>query len=169
MALYEFYESWGDDLISRDNDFARAIRQYRWALYYVKDYDAEDKLKTKLAAALGRHAQNLENQGRADLAVAYLERSLRYRYDSGTLIQVAELYERGEQLDPAIAWYRKAFDANPEIISIKLSNMLIKKARLCLTKASKKKLKLTLLRLIKSSSAPAYPLIRFTRWSLARW
>lgn len=128
-ALYEFYESWGDDLIAQTNDYARAIRQYRWALYYVRDYDAEDKLKAKLTTALAHHAQNLETQGRPDLAVAYLERSLRYRYDSGTLIQVAELHERGNRLDDAIVWYRKAFDANPEVISIKLSNMLIKKGK----------------------------------------
>ncbi len=128
-ALFEVYQQWGMDLADNQKDYPEAIRKYRLALGYANDYELEDGLKTRMIEAMTVYARQLERDKKFDEALEVIESSLRYRYDSNTLLQVAEMYERNNNIDKAIIWYRKAFDANPEEISIKLSDMLIRKGK----------------------------------------
>lgn len=129
QALYELYDSWGDALISTDKDYQTAITKYERALRFVQEYRLEDKLKEKLINAITVQADRLNVQKNYEGAIQLLKKSLRYRYLPDTLIEIAEAHEKAGQLDESIYWYRKAFDTNPSIISIKLSNMLIKKGK----------------------------------------
>lgn len=129
QAMYELYNSWGDDLVETNKDYANAIGKYERAVRYVREYRLEDKLKEKLIEAITIEAEKLDSAKDYEGAIRMLKKSLRYRYLPDTLIEIAESYEKAGNLDESISWYRKAFDASPSVISIKLSNMLIKKGK----------------------------------------
>jgi tetratricopeptide (TPR) repeat protein len=129
QALFELYDSWGDDALQTDKDYPLAISKYERALYYIKEYHYEEKVKEKLIEAITVYADKMGADKHYEESIRMLKKSLRYRYLPDTLIEIAEAYEQSDQLDNAIIWYRRAFDADPSIISIKLSNMLIKKGR----------------------------------------
>lgn len=128
-ALFDTYSLWGETLLEENQDYLGAIQKYERALRFATDYTLEDRLKDQLVEAVQTYSKVLIQQQDFESAIMLLKKSLRYRYQPNTLIQVAELYERLKRLDDAIVWYRKAFDANPAIISLKLSNMLMQKGR----------------------------------------
>lgn len=128
-AIFEVLEHWGDDLTNKIGDQLAASEKYIEAFNFINDFETESRLKEKLTVAMGAHAEKLIKQNEYEKAAELLERSLKYKYDANNLVRVAEMYERQGKVDKAIAWYRKAFDINPEIISLKLSNMLIQKGK----------------------------------------
>ncbi len=127
-ALYELYFDWGNHLEKKEN-YLDSMEKYEQALSYVNHYDSEKELKEKLIAVISKQAIQKEKEKKLDEAIVLLERSLRYQYDVDTLAKMAEMYERDNQTDKAIIWYRKAFDANPDEMSIKLARMLIAKGK----------------------------------------
>ncbi|MBY0404763.1 MAG: tetratricopeptide repeat protein [Cyanobacteria bacterium] len=132
LALFELYDNWADDILATDKDYPLAISKYERALRYVRHYHQEEKVKEKLIEAITIYADKTGADKNFEESIRMLKKSLRYRYLPDTLIEIAESYEAMENLDESINWYRKAFDADPSVISIKLSNMLIKKGRLLL-------------------------------------
>jgi tetratricopeptide (TPR) repeat protein len=129
QALFELYERWADDAVETHQDYALGIAKYERALRYVSEYHYEDKIKEKLIENITVYTDQLNDKRNFSEAVYMLKKSLRYRYLPDTLIEIAETYEKNKNTDEAIAWYRRAFDADPAIISIKLSNMLIRKGQ----------------------------------------
>jgi Flp pilus assembly protein TadD len=132
QALFDLYDFWGDELSRETTDSAKivqAIRCYDRALRYVRDFETEEGVKDKLVKLLGEEAQRKALAKQYDPAVTLYQASLKYRYSPGTLIKIAETYEQAKRLDDAIAWFRKAFDANPASISLKLANILTRKAQ----------------------------------------
>ena len=112
--------------------YPKVIAKYERALRYANDYRNEDTVKEKLIDCYTVYAGYLTDQKQDEQAIALMKKSLRYRYLPETLIEVASEYERIGNLDEAIVWYRKAFDANPSTISIRLTAVLMKKGRILL-------------------------------------
>ncbi len=131
-ALYELYFDWGGYL-EKKSAYLKSIEKYELAFSYVKNYENEKELKEKLTDVISRQASEKEKEKELDEAIALLKRSLKYQYDSDTLAKIAEMYERNKKIDKAITWYRKAFDADPEEMNIKLARMLIAKGKALLT------------------------------------
>ncbi|MEB3288219.1 MAG: hypothetical protein VKJ04_12055 [Vampirovibrionales bacterium] len=138
QALFELYDAWGDDLMAEEAEsedkklYPDMIAKYERALRYANDYRNEDGVKEKLIEAYTFYAAYLSDHKKDDQAITLMKKSLRYRYLPETLIELASAYERTGNLDEAIVWYRKAFDANPSTISIRLTSVLMKKGRLLL-------------------------------------
>lgn len=136
QSLFELYETWGDDiaetgkLAATKTHYPDLIAKYERALRYVNDYRNEDELKEKLIECYNFYAGYLADQNEDEKSILLMKKSLRYRYLPETLIEIAAAYERIKKLDDAIEWYRKAFDANPSTISIRLTKVLIDKAHL---------------------------------------
>ncbi|MDX2085330.1 MAG: tetratricopeptide repeat protein [Candidatus Melainabacteria bacterium] len=132
-ALFDLYEYWGDaDSATSPPDLANAIRHYDQALAFATDYQSEESLKEKLVSTMRQQATEHFNAKQTDAGLAVLKEALRYRYAPEILVEIANIYESHNKLDDAIAWYRKAFDANPDTISLRLSNILTRKGRLLL-------------------------------------
>lgn len=134
LALFELYESWGDSLYDEsgaveNKPYMDIITRYERALRYAEDYRMEDRLKEKLIQVINYYAGYLSDKQDDAHAIEVMKKSLRYRYLPETLVQIATAYERSNNLDEAIAWYRKAFEVSPSTISIKLTNILTKKGR----------------------------------------
>jgi len=128
-GLFELYMRWGDYLNEFLGERTQAIPYYERALFYVSRYEAEQEIKDKLIPLMLDAAQNDIAAGRYTDAAKLMKRSITYRYDAQTLVALGNVYERQNLLDDAIAWYQKAFDTNPSLISIKLSNVLISKGK----------------------------------------
>jgi tetratricopeptide (TPR) repeat protein len=133
QALFELYEHWGNVLFDAgDKDYAAIVEKYERALRFVNDYDAEEAIKDRLVDAIHMYTDTLIVQKDYAKAIRLLKTSLRFRYTPESLIQIAEAYEKMSNLDEAINWYRKAFDANPKVISLRLTNVLVQKGRMLL-------------------------------------
>ena len=129
-ALFELYDSWGDTLSTQDpRDYTAIIKKYEKALKYVDEYRLEDSVKEKLMENISTYAEDLNRERQYQKSIIILEKSLKYRYLPDTLVQIADAYDRLNKLDESIDWYRKAFDADPNIISIRLTDVLLKKGR----------------------------------------
>ncbi len=130
QALYTLYSTWGRALMSEeDKKYEAIVDKYEQALRFVDKYDAEKLLKEDMMVVLETHAESLKKQGNIAEAIPYYKKSLKYKYLPNTLVEIANGYDRLGDLDEAIVWYREAFKANPSVISIRLTNALIKKAR----------------------------------------
>ncbi|MGE0200404.1 MAG: tetratricopeptide repeat protein [Candidatus Melainabacteria bacterium] len=129
-ALFSLYNSWGDYLMEGDNpNYAEAIERYDRALDFVNTFDQEENLKTKLVEMIAHYTGDLKNNNDYAKAIPLLRKSLKYRYQPDTLIEIAYAYEKLNELDKAIAWYRKAFEVAPNNISIRFANVLMAKGR----------------------------------------
>jgi tetratricopeptide (TPR) repeat protein len=128
-ALYELYSDWGDSLMANPDTRLEAIGRFERAIRYANRFDTENKIKDKLMLAIRQQVDSLKNGGQSPEAIILLKKSLRFRYLPETLLELAEIHEATGDLDSAIYWYRKAFDASPEAISVKLTDMLVKKGR----------------------------------------
>lgn len=129
-ALFDLHTSWADALYSDPQQWPNAIIHYKKAMPYAPNYALEDRFKDKLVQLMQQQADKLlQADPQSDRAVALVKESLRYQYSMDTLVRLADLYESQDQLDEALVWYRKAFEANPETMSLKYTNLLIKKGR----------------------------------------
>ena len=137
-SLYELYSDWGDSLATKPEKRLEAIGRFERAIRYAHRFDTENKIKDKLMIAIRQETDRLKGQGKTSEAIILLKKSLRFRYLPETLLELAEMHEGTNDLDSAIYWYRKAFDASPESISVKLTDMLVKKGRQFLDKKKPK-------------------------------
>lgn len=129
-ALVDLYEDWGDAYMAENPPNAEAaFLKYSTSMKYVKKYDEQTGLQQKLLQSADRLADYYSNSKQYDKAIAVLKRTLHYEMRSDTLIAIAALYEQMEDLDKAIVWYRKAYERDPQVINLKLSSILVKKAR----------------------------------------
>ncbi len=129
-ALFELYETWGDTLSEEPNkDYNEIIKKYEKSLRYVDEYRLEEMVKEKLMGIIAVYTDELRVQKDHKKIIRLLSKSLKYQYLPDSMIQIAESYEKLNQLDDAIDWYRKAFDANPSVVSIRLTDVLVKRGR----------------------------------------
>jgi tetratricopeptide (TPR) repeat protein len=134
-ALFELYDTWGDKLMEQEGeakDYGAISRRYERALHYAYDYQLEERVKEKLTEVIDRYAKELADAKDYEEAIVQLKKSVRYRYLPDTLVKIGSYYERMNNLDQAIVWYKKAFEADPDAISLQLTNVLLKKGRILL-------------------------------------
>lgn len=130
IALVDLYDDWGDyHLEAEPPHYEQAFLKFSAALRFVKTYSRQKALEEKLVHTATRLADIYDNNKEYDKAVAVLKRALQYQYSSDNLIALAAMYEQKEDLDKAIYWYKKAYEVDPKVISLKLSSMLLKKGR----------------------------------------
>ncbi len=130
MAMVDLYEDWGDYYMEKDApDYEKAFLKYSAGLRYVRTYNQQKPLQEKLVRTADHLSGQYDNNKDYNKAIAVLKRALQYDPSADNHIKVAEMYEKKEDLDKAIDWYRKAYELDPRIISLKLSNMLMKKGR----------------------------------------
>ncbi|HEY9746121.1 MAG TPA: hypothetical protein V6C99_07890 [Oculatellaceae cyanobacterium] len=138
QALFELYEQWGNVLSEApQKDYPAIVEKYDRALRFVSDYQAQQGVEDKLLDAIRSYTDRLITMKDYPQAIRLLKLSLRFRYLPETLLQIADAYGQMDQLDDAIDWYRKAFDASPNMVGLRLTNVLVQKGQL-LAKAHKK-------------------------------
>ena len=138
QALFEMYEQWGNHLQSQEKrDYAQIISKYEFALHYVKDYDSEQMVKEKLIEAMQVYTDQLITLKNYPEATKILKQSLRLKYLPDTLARIADVYERQNQGEQALEWYKKAYEINPQRTGLRYTQALIKQAQ-ALTAAKKK-------------------------------
>lgn len=126
QAMFELYEQWGNTLFETEpKDFAQIVAKYEKALRFVNDYQSKQSVEEKLVDAIRLYTDRLIVMKDYPVAVHQLRISLRYKYLPETLVKIAESYGQMNQLDNSIEWYRKAFEANPTLVGLQLTNMLI--------------------------------------------
>ncbi len=129
-ALTDLYEEWGDFYMAKSPpDVVNAFPKYVAALRYVRDFEDQRPLEDKLHSTAEHLADHYSNLKEYDQAIAVLKTSLKHGMRPNTLVSIAALYEKRADLDKAIYWYRKAYEQDPKIISIKLSTILVQKGR----------------------------------------
>ncbi len=140
-CLFDLYEQWGDHIMGGDHtvsdvedteavpNYDDAIEKYEKSLRYATNFPAETAVKNKLVEAMTTYANLLASTNRLENAIAVMTQSMRYRYSADSEISLAALYEKSNQLDEAIRCYRKAFEANPNLLSVKLSHLLMKRGK----------------------------------------
>lgn len=130
QALFELYEQWGNTLYdSEAKDYALIIQKYQASLYYVDDYQAQQNVEERMIDAIRAYTERLIAMKEYGTAIQQLKISLRYKYLPETLVQIAEAYTRMNQLDNAITWFRKAFDVSPNVVGLRLTNVLVQKGQ----------------------------------------
>lgn len=130
QALFELYEQWGNVLFEAEpKDYAQIIQKYQASLYYVNDYKAQQNVEERMIDAIRSYTERLIAMGDYPTAIQQLKISLRYKYLPDTLVQIAEAYARMNQLDDAIVWFRKAFDVSPNVVGLRLTNVLVQKGQ----------------------------------------
>lgn len=136
IAYIELHEQWADHLGQLEN-YEAAQEKYKAALDKVNNYAAESRLKEELIHNANQWASQLTEQNKNEQAVDVLKQALQYDYEAETLIRIAEIYKQGKDTDNAIVWYRKAYDAEPEQISLALSDLLISRGKELLTQGKR--------------------------------
>lgn len=130
QALFELYEHWGNTLSEAEpKDYAAIIQKYKIALRYVNDYQAQQGIEDKLIETLRTYTERLVSMQDYPGAIQQLKISLRFKYLPETLVEIAEMYSRMSRLDDSIDWYRKAFDVNPSVVGLRLTNVLVQKGQ----------------------------------------
>jgi len=130
QALFELYEQWGDSLTQNGSkDYALIVQKYKAALSFVNNYQTQENLKDKLIEAIHTYSEHLIAENDLAGAIHNLKISLRFRYTPETIIQIAELYGRMNQIDASIDAYRQAFDISPNLVGLRLTNVLIQKGQ----------------------------------------
>jgi tetratricopeptide (TPR) repeat protein len=130
QALFELYEHWGNVLSESDiKDYEKMVEKYEHALRYVNRYQDQQAVEERLIEAIQMYTDRLIAMKDYANAIHLLKLSLRYKYLPDTLVQIAETYNRMNQLDASIEWYRKAFDVNPNVIGLRLTNVLVQKGQ----------------------------------------
>ena len=130
QALFELYEQWGNTLFEAEpKDYAQIIQKYQASLYYVNDYKAQQNVEERMIDAIRSYTDRLVAMGEYPTAIQQLKISLRYKYLPDTLVQIAEAYARMNQLDNSIVWFRKAFDVSPNVVGLRLTNVLVEKGQ----------------------------------------
>jgi tetratricopeptide (TPR) repeat protein len=138
QAMFELYEQWGNMLYdSPQKDYPAIVEKYERSLQFVNDYRAQQGVEDKLLEAIHSYTDRLIALKDYAQAVRLLKLSLRFKYLPETLIQIAEAYGQMDQLDESIDWYRKAFDVSPNIVGLRLTNVLVQKGQI-LAKADQK-------------------------------
>lgn len=128
IAFIELHEQWADHLEQLEN-YEAAQEKLKAALEKVNDYATEKRLKQELIHNANLWSGQLLAQQQNEQAVDVLKQALRYEYEAATLIKIADIYKKGGDFDNAIVWYRKAYDAEPEQISLALSDLLISRGK----------------------------------------
>lgn len=130
QALFELYDHWGNVLAeSEQKDYGAIVQKYRTALQYASDYQAQQSIEEKLIDAIRAYTDKLIVMKDYENAIHQLKTSLRFKYLPETLVQIAETYGRMNKLDESIDWYRKAFEVNPEVVGLRLTNVLVQKGQ----------------------------------------
>jgi tetratricopeptide (TPR) repeat protein len=130
QALFELYDQWGSTLSEAElKDYGAIVQKYEIALRYVSDYQAQQSVEEKLIEAIRTYTDRLIAMRDYPNAIQQLKISLRFKYLPETLVQIADTYGRMGQLDESIEWYRKAFDVNPNVVGLRLTNVLVQKGQ----------------------------------------
>jgi tetratricopeptide (TPR) repeat protein len=130
QALFELYEQWGNTLAEAEpKDYATLIQKYQISLRYVNDYQAQQNVEEKLIDAIRTYTERLISMRDYPNAIQQLKVSLRFKYLPETLVQIAEAYGRMGKLDDSIDWYRRAFEVNPNVVGLRLTNVLTQKGQ----------------------------------------
>jgi tetratricopeptide (TPR) repeat protein len=130
QAMFELYEQWGNTLSEAEpKDYAAIVQKYRTSLLYVNDYQAQQSVEEKLTDAIHAYTERLIAMKDYGTAIQQLKVSLRFKYLPDTLVQIAEIYGRMNQTDDSIEWYRKAFEVNPDVVGLRLTNVLVQKGQ----------------------------------------
>jgi tetratricopeptide (TPR) repeat protein len=127
-AIIELNEQWASHL-NEQEEFASATEKYKEALNYVNDYGTEKRLKSELIHTASLWSNQLLTQNKEPQAIDVLKQALDVQYDAKLLISIADIYKKSNQLDKAIVWYRKAYDAEPEQITLTLSELLVTRGK----------------------------------------
>jgi tetratricopeptide (TPR) repeat protein len=130
QALFELYDEWGSTLEEAEpKDYVMIIQKYRTALSYVNNYQTQQSVEEKLTDAIRAYTEKLIAMRDYDTAIQQLKVSLIIKYLPDTLVQIADTYGHMNRLDDAIDWYRKAFEANPDVVGLRLTNVLVQKGQ----------------------------------------
>lgn len=130
MALVDLYSDWGDHYLEQSPPkYEQAFIKYSRGLRFVKSDAQQKPLEEKLVESVSFLSDQYENDKEYDKAIAVLKRAAQFKYDPDLLVKIAALYENKGDLDKAIAWNREAYKMAPQIISLKLSSLLIRKGR----------------------------------------
>lgn len=130
MAIVDMYDDWGDSYLEANPpDYEKAFLKYSAGLRFVKSQQQQKPLQEKLVKTATHLAGIYDNNKEYDKAIAVLKRALHYDYSTNNLMAIAAMYEQKEDLDEAIVWYRKAYKKDPNVISLTLSSILMKKGR----------------------------------------
>ena len=130
QAMFELYEQWGNTLSEAEpKDYTSIIQKYRTSLVYVSNYQAQQNIEQRLTDAIRAYTDKLIALKDYDTAIQQLKVSLIIKYLPDTLVQIADTYGRMGRLDDSIEWYRKAFEANPDVVGLRLTNVLVQKGQ----------------------------------------
>lgn len=130
QALFELYEQWGNSLSEVEpKDYVLIVQKYRTALSYVSNFQAQQAVEEKLIDSIRAYTDKLIAVKDYDTAIQQLKVSLIIKYLPDTLVQIADTYAHMGRLDDAIEWYRKAFEANPDVVGLRLTSVLVQKGQ----------------------------------------
>lgn len=138
QAMFELYEQWGNMLYDApQKEYPAIVEKYELALRFANNYEGQQGVEDKLIDSIRSYTERLISLKNYPEAVRLLKLSLRFKYLPETLIQIAETYGMMDQLDDSIDWYRKAFDVSPNVVGLRLTNVLVQKGQM-LAKAQQK-------------------------------
>jgi tetratricopeptide (TPR) repeat protein len=131
QAMFELYERWGNVLYeSPQKDYPTIVEKYERSLQFVNDYRAQQSVEDKLLEAIHSYTDRLIAMKDYPQAVRLLKLSLRFKYLPETLLEIADAYGQMNQLDESIDWYRRAFDVSPNVVGLRLTNVLVQKGQM---------------------------------------
>jgi tetratricopeptide (TPR) repeat protein len=124
-ALWVLYQQWGEAAFNT-KQLAVAINQWGHALDFVGRYKQEEETQAWLAKGLTLAYQQLEDKhATAQERLVFIETALRKHYSYKLLLNKANIYEH-ELHQPALALaaYRQAYQAQPQIVGLKFITQL---------------------------------------------
>ncbi len=137
VALADGYSLWGDSL-REQSKLDEALTKYKEALAVAGAYTQEQAIEKDIAdVALQLSEQYVTDKNPKGLIKA-LTPILELTGEPTLMVRMADAYQETGELDKAITWYRRAYDAEPETIQIKLSQAMLARGQELLDKGKSK-------------------------------
>ncbi|MCX5920612.1 MAG: tetratricopeptide repeat protein [Candidatus Melainabacteria bacterium] len=124
-ALWVLYQQWGQDAFEQKH-LDEAIIQWGHALDFVGRYKQEEETQAWLAKGLQQSYQVLEDRKASPKErLAFIDSALRKYYSYKLLLAKATIYEHEvKDAAQALAAYRQAYQAQPQVVGLKLLEQL---------------------------------------------
>ncbi len=137
QALADGYTGWGDNL-RQAGKLDEALTKYKQALTVAGSYNQEQAIEKDIAdVALQLSEQYVVDKNQKGL-IAALTPILEITAEPTLMVRLADAYQETGELDKAITWYRRAYDAEPETIQVKLSQVMLLRGQELLNKGKTK-------------------------------
>ena len=130
-SLRELYTDWGDAEMIKETlpAYETAFTDYAKANNYTQNRVQQESVKRKIIDVSEKILSIYQLNQETDKSLALLQKTLQYDPSPENMLAMGEIYESQGKVDDAMAWYKSAYERNPDEAAERLANILMTEGR----------------------------------------